>query len=94
MTEEVQDKNSLIKQELLATFFAKYSDLVQYVNNLPIHVKLKENAVTRLDEGMMWVREGIVHIQTAIPEAPVDAPPPDTLQLGKQARESGLLLDR
>lgn len=80
MTKEVQDKNSLIKQELLATFFAKYSDLLQYVNNLPIHVKLKEHGVTRLDEGMFWVREGIVHLQTAIPEEPpVDAPPQDTL---------------
>lgn len=81
MTEEVpQDKNSLIKQEFLATFFGKYSDLVQYVNSLPIHVKLKEHAVTRLDEGMFWVREGIVHIQTAIPEEPPkDEYPPSVL---------------
>lgn len=79
MTEETQDQNSLIKQQYLQTFFAKYTDLVNYVNTLPIHVQLKQNSITRLDEGMFWVREGIAHIQTVIPEAPVDEIPPDTL---------------
>lgn len=69
MTEPAQD-TSLVKQEYLTKFFAKYTDLVQYVNNLPIHQQIKLNSLMRLDEGMFWVREGIVHLQTAIPEAP------------------------
>ncbi len=74
MTEEAQDQASLVKQQYLQTFFAKYTDLITYVNSLPVHVKLKENAVTRLDEGMFWVREGIVHLQTSVPETEVAEP--------------------
>jgi len=77
MTEEAQDQNSLIKQQYLATFFGKYSDLIQYVNNLPIHIQFKQNAVTRLDEGMFWVREGIVHLQTVASAAPETPPQED-----------------
>lgn len=76
MTEAPQDEQSLIKQQYLTTFFAKYSDLITYVNSLPIHLQFKQNSVTRLDEGMFWVREGIVHIQTAVPEEPPVPPAP------------------
>jgi len=72
--EEPQDQNSLLKQKYLQAFFAKYTDVIQYVNSLPIHVKLKENAVTRLDEGMFWVREGIVHLQPAEPQESISEP--------------------
>ena len=74
MTEAAQDP-SLVKQEYLTKFFAKYTDLVHYVNTLPIHQQIKLNSLMRLDEGMFWVREGIVHLQTAIPEAPLESPP-------------------
>lgn len=76
MTEEVQDQNSLIRQQYLTTFFSKYSDLITYVNSLPMHLQFKQNAVTRLDEGMFWVREGLIHLQTFAPEAPVSEPAP------------------
>ncbi len=74
MTDAVQEDLSLIKQQYLQTFFAKYTDLIQFVNSLPIHIQFKQNAVTRLDEGMFWVREGIVHLQTMAPEAPPQEP--------------------
>ena len=83
MKEEAKDKQALIKQQYLATFFAKYTEVINYVQTLPIHIQFKQNAVTRLDEGMFWVREGIVHIQTvasAAPEAP-EAPPIPESQL-------------
>ena len=67
---EVTDPN-LIKQEHLTNFFAKYSELIQYVNSMPIHQQIKINALMRLDEGMFWTREGIMHMQAAIPEAPI-----------------------
>ena len=73
---EVTDP-SLVKQEYLTTFFSKYTDLVQYVNSLPMHQQIKLNALMRLDEGMFWVREGIVHLQTAIPEVPPTPQIPD-----------------
>ncbi len=68
MTEEAAQDSSLIKQQYLSTFFSKYTDLINYVNSLPVHIQFKRNAVTRLDEGMFWVREGIVHLQTMAPE--------------------------
>jgi hypothetical protein len=67
MTEQAQDELNLVKQRFLTTFFQKYPDLVQFVNSLPIHLQFKQNAVTRFDEGMFWVREGIINIQ---PDAP------------------------
>lgn len=79
MTETAQEP-SLVKQQYLTAFFSKYTDLINYVNTIPMHIKIKENAVTRLDEGMFWVREGIVHLQTAIPEeSPKDEYPPSVL---------------
>ena len=33
-----------------------------------MHQQIKLNALMRLDEGMFWVREGIVHLQTMAPE--------------------------
>ena len=71
---EVTDP-SLIKQQYLTSFFAKYTDLINYVQTIPMHVQFKQNAVTRLDEGMFWTREGIMHLQTAIPEEPLESPP-------------------
>lgn len=43
---------------------------------MPINQQFKQNAITRLDEGMFWAREGIVHLQTLAPEAPVAEPAP------------------
>lgn len=75
MTEETQQDVSLMKQKFLTTFFKIYSDMIEFVNTLPIHGQFKLNAVTRLDEGMFWVREGVVQIQTLAPEAPKAAEP-------------------
>lgn len=64
MTEQIQDELSLMKQQYMTKFFEKYSDLIQYVNLIPIHLQFKQNAVTRFDEGMFWAREGIINIQS------------------------------
>jgi hypothetical protein len=74
MSEVPQDQGSLIKNQFLTDFFKKYGDLVEFVNNLPIHQQFKLNAITRCDEFMFWVREGIVHIKTAIPEGEPNPP--------------------
>ena len=80
MTEVRQDQDSLIKHQFLADFYKKYSDIVEFTNSLPLHHQFKLNAITRVDEFMFWVREGIMHIQTAIPEEPpVDEYPPSVL---------------
>ncbi len=71
---EVTDTN-LIKHELLVTFFRKYRDLIQYVENLPIDVRFKQNAISRFDEGMYWTREAIGFIQTVAPEAVTEPKP-------------------
>lgn len=76
MMEAAEDQQSLVRQQYLQTFFAKYTDLVNYVHSLPIHGKMKENSITRFDEGMFWVREGIVHLQTLAPQEPVAEPTP------------------
>jgi hypothetical protein len=67
MTEQVQDVLSETKQQYLTEFFQKYADLIQFVNSLPINLQFKQNAVTRFDEGMFWVREGIINIQPTAP---------------------------
>ncbi len=73
MTDEILEQQSLAKQQFLATFFSKFSDIQKFVDTLPIHLHLKQNAITRFDEGMFWVREGIMHLQTI---APVGEPAP------------------
>lgn len=67
MTDEVTEQ-SLIRQEYLTTFFKKYAEMVGFINSIPMHQQFKLNAITRFDEFMFWVREGIINLPTMTPE--------------------------
>lgn len=66
MTDAVQTEHSLKKQYLLAQFFTKYQALIEYVQTLEIHPQFKLNAITNLDQGMFWAREGIINIPAPV----------------------------
>lgn len=76
MTEETLDQNSLIKKEYLQKVFAKYADLVNYVLSLPVHEKLKQNTITKLDDLIFLVRQSIVNLQTTAHEVTSEQEPP------------------
>jgi hypothetical protein len=79
MSEEKISENSQLKQKYLAEYFIKYTDLIKYINTLPMNIHFKQNAVTRLDESMFWTRDGILSLQTIQDEkldSPIEEPAP------------------
>jgi len=70
------DKHNLMKQELFEEFQLKYTQLVRFVQSMPLATQMKMNGFTRADEFYFWIREAISHIQFVAP--PVETPPEPT----------------
>lgn len=48
-----------VKNDMIVKFNLLYQNLVKFVSNMPIDPRIGSYAFQNLDQGMMWVREGI-----------------------------------
>lgn len=62
MTDENQEAHMKNKQELLQIFFNKYTDIIKFLQSLEINDQLKSYSMMNFDQGMFWLREGIVNM--------------------------------
>lgn len=66
-----------MRKVLFGTLTDVYAALMGVMNKLPLHQQIKQNAITRMDEGLLWAREGISMINFAPPSNPIEAPAPE-----------------
>lgn len=48
-----------VKKNLKIEMTAQYNNLIQFLNKIPMHEKLKEHCFQNLDQGIMWCEKGI-----------------------------------
>ncbi len=66
----MSEQNAQMKELMLNTFSQLYSNLIQFINRLPINPTLKAHCFQNLDQGMYWCRTGIENAQlTSAPNA-------------------------
>lgn len=57
--EDKKQQEFQMKKSLIDSLHKVYSELVKFVESVPINNKIKEFAIKHFDEGLMWTREGI-----------------------------------
>ena len=77
-----------IKKNLKIELGAQYSNIVNFVNKIPMHEKIKEHCFQNLDQGLMWCEKGIDNLvleqKQPLPEENKDIPQKEPELLEKQ----------
>lgn len=83
MSQESQDNNDVARAQLINQSNQIYMQLVTFLQELPIDERIKQFSIMNLDQGMMWLGQGIraLKIEKPVPnetaEAPAEVTPPD-----------------
>ena len=64
VTQEVADQ---MKKALFDTFMSQYQQMTQFINRLPVNLKLKEIIMQHFDNGFLWTKEAFLMISFAPP---------------------------
>jgi len=93
-----QQKMAAVKSLLMQQFGGVYNQLIRFVRELPIDDKLREYAVMNLDQGAMWVDQGVKALNFEVTPLPAGEPnnaaeegkqPEDKQQEHQDGAESG-----
>lgn len=87
------DNATNLKQIVFDDLSKRYTNLIELVNKLNIHPKMKDHAVQNLDQGIMWVRDAI-QLMDLTPPAPPSNPAPEQniVQIEEKKEENNLEL--
>ncbi len=69
------------RNELMLQLNVQYSNLVNFLNTLPINQKFKEHCFQNLDQGVMWAQKGIEFLQIEKQNVPQEIKGPEDEKL-------------
>jgi hypothetical protein len=76
------DANKELQNTFLEPIRKAYNDLVQLLNQVPLHLTYRHNCYLNLDQALFWAREGISMIKLPDPVPPAGdatSPQPDNV---------------
>lgn len=63
-----EERVASVKAILMQNMNGGYMQLIQFVRELPIDEEIKKFAIQNLDQGVMWVEQGIKLLKFKVPE--------------------------
>ena len=83
MTNQIDPRLIQMQQVLLQTISDKYQALVETINKIPMQQDFKVSAITNINQGFLWAKEGIptvnFNFEPPTPSEPTSAEVPPVI---------------